>query len=161
MWEPRDIQFCHVRHRLFIQIKDLMKQSGKRWNPLFILVPLRLGLRNFNIRYIPALKKCLSSRHCVGIMGGKPRHSLYFIGYQDKDLIGLDPHACRPTEDPMDLKTNLKTYHCTAPRKIPFTGIDPSLALGFYCETEEDLNNFFDFSVEHCGGPTPLYSIAD
>jgi len=34
----------------------------------------------------------------------------------------------------------LQTFHCMCPRKLSFTKMDPSCAIGFYCRTREELD---------------------
>lgn len=75
----------------------MLRKSWKR--PLLILIPLRLGAESMNSLYIPVLKNILSMRTCVGIIGGKPKHSLYFIGWHGECLIYLDPHYCQDFVD--------------------------------------------------------------
>ena len=50
------------------------------FRPLLLFIPLRLGQEKFNMIYYDALKACFSLPQCVGIIGGKPRHALWFIG---------------------------------------------------------------------------------
>ncbi|KAJ1564956.1 Cysteine protease atg4, partial [Nowakowskiella sp. JEL0078] len=56
--------------------------NRKKYRPLLMLVPLRLGIDNLNPVYIPALKKCFEMQHCVGVAGGRPNSSLFFIGVE-------------------------------------------------------------------------------
>lgn len=78
-----------------------------------ILVPVRLGLAKSNPIYFPHLKSLLSLTYCVGIIGGRPNESLYFMGYQGTLMCGrldlihlgdnmvyLDPHYVQETIKP-------------------------------------------------------------
>eukprot|EP01125_Pyxidicula_operculata_P004912 TRINITY_DN1818_c0_g1_i5.p1 TRINITY_DN1818_c0_g1~~TRINITY_DN1818_c0_g1_i5.p1 ORF type:complete len:397 (-),score=98.07 TRINITY_DN1818_c0_g1_i5:20-1210(-) len=118
------------------------------WNPILILVSTRIGLDKPNKIYFEHIRFLLSSRYCVGIVGGKPRASLYFIGIQGHDIIYLDPHFVQPSipEDKPLNGDGLKTYHCKVPLKMPIDSIDPSLAVGILCRTEAD---FWDFRRTH------------
>lgn len=52
------------------------------FRPCIILVSVRLGGDELNEIYIPSLKMFLEMEMCIGVIGGKPKHSLYFFGYQ-------------------------------------------------------------------------------
>ncbi len=36
----------------------------------------------------------------------------------------------------------LKTFHCDRVRKMPLSGLDPSMLMGFLCKDEHDWNDF-------------------
>ena len=73
--------------------------QDKFWRSVLILVPIRLGADSLNPIYIPCLESLLVHSLCVGIVGGRPKHSLYFVGFQGQKTIHLDPHYLQDTVD--------------------------------------------------------------
>nr|AQK38494.1 autophagy-related protein [Dugesia japonica] len=120
--------------------KDNLKTSSKtQWRPLLLIIPVRLGLNELNECYVTALKDVFQLSQCVGIIGGRPSHALWFIGQVGEDLIYLDPHEPQTV---VPLKTYCQvlddeSYHCTKWSKMPIVKVDPSLAIGFVCTSED------------------------
>ncbi|XP_057337781.1 cysteine protease ATG4B isoform X2 [Microplitis mediator] len=121
-------------------------KAPSQWKPLLLLIPLRLGLSDINPVYINGLKTSFKLPQSLGVIGGKPNLALYFIGCVDDHVIYLDPHTTQrygcvnqkidENDNEMDL-----TYHCKAASRIPITGMDPSVALCFFCATEKDFKS--------------------
>lgn len=63
------------------------EEIKKPWRSVMVLAPLRLGVESLNKLYIPGLKNILQLRQSIGIIGGKPKQSLYFIGYQGEEFF--------------------------------------------------------------------------
>jgi len=114
--------------------------AQSKWRPLFLVIPLRLGLTEINPIYFSSIKKCFMLHQSVGIVGGKPNHAHYFIGFIGQELIYLDPHTEQNTVDLEQRNASDQTYHCSASSRMLFHKLDPSIALGFYCETEHDFD---------------------
>ncbi|KAI9255469.1 hypothetical protein BY458DRAFT_461724 [Sporodiniella umbellata] len=141
--QDREAQAIYDAHRL---------PSGKSptqgsFQPTLILVALRLGIDSLHPSYHAALKACFRMPHCVGIAGGRPNSSLYFMGtVGEEDLIYLDPHYSRPALETKSLAEytpeDFATYHCPLPRKIPLAQIDPSMLIGFYCRNQQAFDEF-------------------
>lgn len=60
---------------------------------LVLLIPLVLGLGRVNPSYFPQLQRVLQWPQSLGIVGGRPGSSLYFVGHQHLQLLHLDPHT--------------------------------------------------------------------
>ena len=54
------------------------------WRALLLLIPVRLGGEVLNPVYTPAIQTILANDMCLGIIGGKPKHSVFFVGFQGK-----------------------------------------------------------------------------
>ncbi|CAN7976019.1 unnamed protein product [Ixodes persulcatus] len=117
-------------------------EGNAKWRGVIILVPVRLGGERINSAYIPCVKAMLAYANCIGIIGGRPRHSLYFLGWQEEKVIYLDPHYCQEMVDVNSQDFPLDSFHCSWPRKMSFSRIDPSCTIGFYCKTRHDLEDF-------------------
>lgn len=132
----------HVANDCTVYVQDILDLSPETngWNTTVLLIPLRLGGRHFNTAYSHHIKNLLSLTYCLGIIGGKPKHSLYFIGFQDDHLICLDPHYCQPSV-PLD-KFAVDSYHSCIARKVSISSIDPSCTIGFVFKQREEFDDF-------------------
>lgn len=104
------------------------------WQPLLLVIPLRLGLGEINPIYFDGLKKCFEIPGNIGIIGGRPNQALYFIGYVGDEALFLDPHTTQRTgtignkieqsEIEMD-----QTFHQKYATRMKFNQMDPSIAV--------------------------------
>ena len=132
---------------------------------VLLLVPLRLGLAaRIQPQHVPALQRCLALPYSVGLVGGKPGASFYFVGTQGDRLFYLDPHTVQDAL-PMDadLMSDASSFECATVRSMPGAHLDPSVALGFYCRSQADVQHCWTCLLEVAGGPAsaaPLFSLS-
>lgn len=110
-------------------------QSG-HIRPTLILLGIRLGPHRITPVYYEALKSTLGYPQSIGIAGGRPSSSHYFVGVQGESFFYLDPHETRPAlpfhEDPSDYTDEeLASVHTRRLRSIRISEMDPSMLLGF------------------------------
>ncbi|KAG8508275.1 Cysteine protease ATG4B, partial [Galemys pyrenaicus] len=135
------------------------------WRPLVLLIPLRLGLTDINEAYVETLKRCFTLPQSLGVIGGKPNSAHYFIGYVGEELIYLDPHTTQPAVDAVDGGCIPdESFHCQhPPSRMGIAELDPSIAVGFFCETEDD---FADWcrqvrELSQLGGALPMFELVE
>lgn len=169
-WNSFSVHVAMDNMVIIDEIKQSCLGSGddRMWRPLLLFIPLRLGLSELNPIYVPGLKKCLSIPHSLGLIGGKPNHASYFIGFTGDEVVYLDPHT---TQDSGSLgkKSDIveqeldKSYHCTAAQRMPFLALDPSLALCFYCDTEKEYDDLCNrFRAELIDGESsPVFELCN
>ena len=140
--------------------------STQHWaRPVLVLVVVRLGLSQLNPIYHPGIKACLALPCCVGIAGGRPDASLYFIGFENDYFLYLDPHRSQLAlpEKPATEYTaaDCATYHTLQYRRLRSHQLDPCMMIGFYLASEKDMNALFSF-VPHFEAMAPfVFSIGD
>lgn len=115
---------------------------------LLLFIPLRLGLNSLQVEtYGQSLCHIFSLSSSVGILGGSPRHALWFyassfptIPSTAKDTnfkakwYGLDPHTIQPALS----SSSSPPQPCYKPCEVDLHKIDPSMALGFYFYQRQD-----------------------
>ena len=151
-------------------------QTPPDWAPTLVLVPLVLGVdRVINERYVPTVAATLRVKQSLGVLGGKPGASLYFVGAQGDRLFYLDPHVVFPCEPGPVSKTNGSSTSADAEKNASATPracddalhvdareLDPSMVLGFYCRTRGDLDELcLELELlQRRAGAAPLLTVA-
>ena len=142
-------------------------EDADEWaTALLLLVPVRLGGESLNEHaYLDCLKSMLALKQSVGIIGGRPKHSLYFVGYQEDRLIHLDPHYCQDVVDFTVRDFPIHTFHCVQPRKMSFSKMDPSCTFGFYLRNKAEFDSFVGYVNEILSvqpkGNYPMFVFSD
>ncbi|KAG9018739.1 Cysteine protease atg4 [Tulasnella sp. 427] len=82
-----------------VEPADTLKTSRRsKWGgrSVLLLICIRLGIDGVNPVYHDGLKEIFTWPQSVGISGGRPSSSYYFVGQQAGSLFYLDPHHTRP-----------------------------------------------------------------
>ncbi|CAH8457652.1 unnamed protein product [Schistosoma rodhaini] len=112
---------------------------------ILLLIPLMFGKGNrINPRYIQVVLRLFSDPAFVGLIGGRRKHSSYYVGCQNNSLIYLDPHFIQPTQNLNSPKFSVDSWHCPIPKTMSAANLNPSCAVGFYCRTRGELSDLID-----------------
>lgn len=113
---------------------------------LLLLLPLRLGLSRLQPVYLQGIREILRHDKCVGILGGKVNHALYFAGYEGSSLLGLDPHTTfpAPAEEFFPTEEYLEQIHVDEMDRVDIHRLDPSLTLGFYFRAKDEFDEWVE-----------------
>lgn len=122
---------------------DIAKPGGQPFQPVLLLVGTRLGIDRITPVYWEALKESLRMPQSVGIAGGRPASSHYFVGNQGSSFFYLDPHQPRPAlpyhEDAAEYTADeTDSCHTRRLRKITIEEMDPSMLIAFLFQDEAD-----------------------
>ena len=142
---PRFTRAQHERLKSGIVEKEKENLNVERdWRPLILFIPTLLNANQTKISdlKINALKEILKFPQSLGIVGGKPNGSLYFVAFQDDNLFYLNPHIVQPSVPLGNFTT--ETFSVNLPQTMKIREIDPSLALGFYCKDKNDFEDLCD-----------------
>ena len=142
----------------------IAKSNTGIFTPVLVLLGVRLGIDRVTPAYWDALKGSLELPQSMGIAGGRPSSSHYFVAYQDNDFFYLDPHFTRPAlpfhENIVDYTDEeINTCHTKRLRRIDVSDLDPSMLLAFLIRSEEDwrdkIGKFVGTSIVHIGDKEP------
>ncbi|KAM3518965.1 hypothetical protein MY4038_009932 [Beauveria bassiana] len=113
------------------------------FKPTLILISTRLGIDKITQVYWEALISALQMPQSVGIAGGRPSSSHYFVGSQGNFLFYLDPHHTRlalPYKEATNDYTaeEIDSCHTSRLRRLHVQQMDPSMLIGFIIRSEEE-----------------------
>ncbi|CAJ0627246.1 7865_t:CDS:2 [Entrophospora sp. SA101] len=119
-----------------------------------------LGTDKLNQKYSGNLKALFTFPQFLGIAGGRPGRSLYFVAVQDDDLLYLDPHFVRPVIN-LNKSTEfpIEDYHSTIVRAMDISEMDPSMLLGFLCKNRQDFDDFCERIEKETEPQFPIFTI--
>lgn len=118
------------------------KDANDKFQPTLIVLGIRIGIDRITPVYHAALKATLEMPQSVGIAGGRPSSSHYFIGHQADNFFYLDPHSTRAMLPQNPSMEDANTCHTRRVRLIKITEMDPSMLLGFLIRSKEDFEHW-------------------
>ncbi|KAF9083973.1 Cysteine protease atg4b [Mortierella sp. AD031] len=112
------------------------------WKPVLLLIPNRYGLDRVTGKYLANLKQLFRMPQFLGIAGGRPNRSLYFVACQGDELFYYDPHFVKQRVTPEELGScPMPSFHSPVVRTMHIQELDPSMLLGFLIQSRDELDD--------------------
>ncbi|BFZ59040.1 Cysteine protease atg4 [Saitoella coloradoensis] len=129
------------------RVREIACGTDGVWKPILILAGVRLGIERVNPVYYPAIQDCLKSPHGIGVAGGRPSSSHYFIATQESfthnpNLFYLDPHHPRPHLPLEPTTPDVESVHTRRVRRCRMDEVDPSMLVGYLIRDEPSWEAF-------------------
>ncbi|KAL5361888.1 hypothetical protein BJX96DRAFT_153010 [Aspergillus floccosus] len=129
------------------QFKKVACDETGTIQPTLILIGTRLGIDRVTPVYWDSLREMLRFPQSVGIAGGRPSASHYFVGVQGSHFFYLDPHTTRPAlphrpSGKSYTGEEIDTCHTRRLRRIHVKDMDPSMLIGFLIKDESDWHDW-------------------
>ncbi|MCJ1469266.1 Cysteine protease atg4 [Pseudocyphellaria aurata] len=123
-------------------LRVAISESGI-FTPTLILVGIRLGIDRVTPAYWEALRSSLQLSQSIGIAGGRPSSSHYFVAVQGDNFFYLDPHQTRvalPLHEDIANYTGeeIDSCHTRRLRRLSVEEMDPSMLIGFLITDDAD-----------------------
>ncbi|KAM0789478.1 hypothetical protein ACM66B_000298 [Microbotryomycetes sp. NB124-2] len=151
-------------------VADAARGDEPAWtSPVLVLIGLRLGIDGVNPIYHDAVKGIFQFPQSVGIAGGRPSSSYYFVGSQEDSLFYVDPHHPRPAVSLRALPEQLRTAELRVPLSArpstasldtdaqPTHGVASDYTVDSFPQVRAQLDSFYagaysdsDLSSFHC-----------
>lgn len=138
---PMKVVICENSDLYDEQFKELFLKKGKI--NVLVLLPVRLGIDKTNKFYFASILNLLNCKESVGIAGGRPSSSFYFFGYDNDDLLYLDPHY------PQSSQLEYESYHTNRYQRLKISEVDPSMLIGILLQSYEEYEKFKKFCTEN------------
>lgn len=146
------------------RIFQISAANNNDFQPILILLGVRLGIDRVTPAYWSTLKGLLEIPQSVGIAGGRPSSSHYFFAHQGDQFFYLDPHFTRPA---LPLRHDTAKYteeevdscHTQRLRRLGISDMDPSMLLAFLINDAADWRKW-RASIDNLSGKTIIH-VAD
>lgn len=117
----------------------LFKSEMKNKDNCLIIIPMRLGPgEKASSIYKRDVIRYTQFPQFAGILGGKPRHALFLVGYElsggTKKMLCVDPHSIM-LPDSVSPSAVLNS--------VAFEELDPCMAVSFYCANAQEKEDLF------------------
>ncbi|KAJ1980385.1 hypothetical protein H4R34_002468 [Dimargaris verticillata] len=168
---PAHVEVCPdqmvIPEKVLGMLPTLPNQLTPDCKPVLLLLPVRLGVDRLNPLYHDNLRHLFTMPQFVGIAGGQPSKSLFFVGCQGSDLLYFDPHIPQPYH-PVTVNSNtasgivpLPHLHTRDVRACAIDELDPSMLLGFAFNTAADFCTWWHGELGAWPNPkVALFSVA-
>ncbi|KAF9180780.1 Cysteine protease atg4b [Haplosporangium sp. Z 767] len=133
-----------------------------KWKPVMLMIPVRLGLDKLTAKYRRNLRQLFRMPQFLGIAGGRPSRSLYFVACQGDELFYYDPHFIKPRITSEELGVcPAPSFHCPVVRSMDILELDPSMLLGFLIESQSALEDLVARFKQDMEQAYPLLTIVE